>query len=220
MATVPPGTQSLRFKVGAGVWPTFGDGDIMDEFGDSLAIVFEPDPVSSYKLMNIVKSYARGVVWVLPVAVANVGPGIEQMAGFHRYLDRGPVGSALNSLLPGVGMDWLGVRAGSLQVPVVSLYEILRRLPGLPVVRLSIDAQGADLEVALSAARELHRIGIVSLELRSLESKTGGYIGQAPKTEVIEALKLHGFELQECHRVSGGWHDEEDCLFSNSMELD
>mmetsp|Transcript_53158 Transcript_53158/g.172893 ORF Transcript_53158/g.172893 Transcript_53158/m.172893 type:complete len:195 (-) Transcript_53158:452-1036(-) len=73
-------------------------------------------------------------------------------------------------------------------VPVLSLRDLLQRLP--EVSFLKIDAQGLDLDILLSAEELLDRVREVELEMQDVEVGDPRllYKGQPTKSEVVQEL--------------------------------
>eukprot|EP00747_Dinoflagellata_sp_TGD_P028418 gnl/TRDRNA2_/TRDRNA2_133260_c0_seq1.p2 gnl/TRDRNA2_/TRDRNA2_133260_c0~~gnl/TRDRNA2_/TRDRNA2_133260_c0_seq1.p2 ORF type:complete len:224 (-),score=51.39 gnl/TRDRNA2_/TRDRNA2_133260_c0_seq1:90-761(-) len=102
-------------------------------------------------------------------------------------------------------------------VPVLPLEELLKRLP-VRVERLKVDAQGADLQVLISAGDFLRKkVQTIELECQELEREDWRrlYPDGHTKAEAISFLQQRGFRLVRCSPNGGDAHPlfEENCVF-------
>lgn len=209
---VPQGVSSILIDVGANRRTEFAALVAADP--SVLVIVFEPLPPLYAEHRSWLDEQPPSVarrIWLLPLAVAEE----SGLAALHTTELGGC--SSLCSLkgdaLWTPSMLECGREIGVNIVMQMPLSSIIRHLP-FDVDYLKVDAQGADLEVVLSAGDSISRVPRIKIEVQHVEpgDLTLRYTGQRTKREVIDRLADLGFVLHTCVPVVREIR-EEDCSF-------
>eukprot|EP00927_Polykrikos_kofoidii_P047764 TRINITY_DN42044_c0_g1_i1.p1 TRINITY_DN42044_c0_g1~~TRINITY_DN42044_c0_g1_i1.p1 ORF type:complete len:728 (-),score=84.54 TRINITY_DN42044_c0_g1_i1:38-2221(-) len=192
-----------------------------------LLVAVEPDAVSADRLLTQLR--CAGIPprqrWLVRAAI---GPGsLGASATFYRAgsplcssllsPNREASGGSFDDLLNSIHARRCSTTVAEDTVPVLSLAELLRRLP-VPVQHLKIDAQGADLEVLRSGDSELHRVREVAIEVQDLPRGDWRrlYPDGHTKADATAFLESRGFVLHHCVDNNKALV-EEDCIFQRPL---
>lgn len=224
---VPAGVSHVIVDVGAGLdshEPKFFHQ--LENDTSLLVIALEPSPPAYEDLLRWRQRTGTDVAtrfWIWPLAAA-------PEAGM-RWLHHSPSQGECSSLLPFnadalivAGTERCTLEGAGFLVPSLPLAELLAALPQhLELSLLKVDAQGLDLQVALSAGPALRRFRALSLEVQEELAEdprirtTMRYVGQPTKGEVVAALAREGFRLLNC-QMNSDEIGEQDCDFEHVRE--
>lgn len=190
--------------------------DLVLDHTDLFVIAFEPrwwfNPPDLRRL-----KHPR--IMLVPALVGSRGGFVEM----YELPDEPEIASTLpltsrgsDTFLPGKKKALKDVAMRTELVPMVSLFEVLTRLPPrLEITFIKIDAQGADMDVVKSAGQTLLRALRVQVEVQDLKPghRDIVYAGQAVKADFVEKMPQWGFHLERCWDNTPGVR-EENCVFA------
>jgi len=180
----------------------------MEQDPSAVVIGFEPDPEQWARLL--LKQPFNHRFRVIQAAV-----GARSRQGFHR-LYQWTSSNKMNknydkseSELGSLSVHYSAILADYVTVPVIPLEDILERVrPDVRIEMIKIDAQGLDLEIALSAGKQISRVERFQMEVNHGIKL---YNESASRKEVVATIKELGFEQERCWKA---FADEDDCVFA------
>ena len=212
---LPASVNRVNIDVGAWRRPDY----IVHAEKDPGLLVIQIEPIPKFCRMirtNATRSPASSRIWTLCAAIGTQQFGSHASFHLSSYLDAQC--ASLRAFRVEAGLN--GVEKACVNesrritVPVVPLIVLLERLTK-PVTWLKIDAQGTDLDVALSGGHQLWRkVRQLELEMQDVEAgaKIIMYEGAPLLSDVVPAMCTLGFQIQGCV-WNNWWVKEKNCIF-------